>query len=58
MKTIYIGDGVYASFDGYYFTLTTGTPTNTKDKIYLEPDILESFLNFVKTCKGDNEDEN
>jgi len=40
----YIGDSVYADFDGYSYILTTENgygPTNT---IYLEPAVLNAFI--------------
>jgi hypothetical protein len=38
----YLGDGVYAEFDGYGFWLRTGDHRDDRcdDKIYLEPEIL------------------
>lgn len=57
MKTVYLGDGLYARYDGYDFALMANSATAPTDTIYLEPDTLEAFLNFVKACKGDGEDE-
>lgn len=46
----YLGDGVYAEFDGYGIWLRTG---NHQDhlcdaKIYMEPDIIDSLNQFVE----------
>jgi len=48
----YIGDGVYASFDGYYIWLDTRAqePVN---KIALEPGVWEQLEQFVKDVKAD-----
>ena len=44
----YLGDGVYADFNGYEVILTTedGTeiPTNT---ICLEPEVIEALLKYL-----------
>jgi len=44
----YIGDGVYAFFDGYGILLTTGNHDENKcdNKIYLEPNVLSSLNRF------------
>lgn len=47
-NSVYVGDGLYASHDGYMFWLKT--PQG--NEVALEPDVLRSFLDFVgKTCK-------
>jgi len=38
---VYLGDAVYASFDGYQVCLRTGDANN--QVIYLEPDVLHSL---------------
>jgi len=47
----YLGDSVYAEFDGDGIVLTTengfGGPSN---KIYLEPEILANLNLFVDKC--------
>lgn len=40
-EKMYIGDGVYASFDGYHIVLTT----QEGETIYLEADV---FVNLIK----------
>jgi hypothetical protein len=46
----YLGDGVYADFDGYHVVLTTenGVSTNT---VYLEPDVLEHLEMYVEALR-------
>lgn len=47
MKEIYLGDGLYASFDGWQFTLRA--PRATGDHyVALEPIVLERFMEYVK----------
>lgn len=45
---IYLGDGVYASFDGYQFCLTTEDGISITNTIYLEPKVVEAFVRFKK----------
>ncbi len=42
----YLGDGLYASHDGFSFILRA--PRDGGDhSVYLEPEVLEDFLRFV-----------
>ena len=55
----YLGDGVYASYDGYYIWLDLRGQDNTT-KIALEPPVFLNLLAFkakVTKRKGNNEDE-
>lgn len=44
----YLGDGVYAEWDGEYIILRTGDHRDgyCDNKIYLEPEVLKSFNKF------------
>lgn len=42
----YIGDGVYAGFDGYGVWLHANDHRTPTDKVYLEPDVLEALNRF------------
>jgi hypothetical protein len=43
----YLGDGLYASFDGYQIKLRA--PRDGADhEVYLEPLVLENFLDWIK----------
>lgn len=44
-KSIYIGDGVYASFDGYAVALAVNHHDNKV--IVLEPEVWENLVRFV-----------
>ena len=55
MKT-YLGDSVYASFDGWMIKLEANDASET---IYLEPQVLDALNEFAKECfntSNDNED--
>lgn len=49
----YLGDAVYASYDGYGVMLTTGhhEPHKASNRIVLEPEIIEAFISYVATLK-------
>ena len=56
MTKSYIGDSVYADFDGYAIVLTTenGLPGDPSNTIVLEPDTYEGLLLYVNSL-GDRE---
>jgi hypothetical protein len=39
----YLGDQVYADYDGFHVTLTTENGIQTTNIIYLEPAVLQAF---------------
>lgn len=45
---VYLGDSVYAEFDGYAIILTTenGLPSDPSNTIILEPEILERLTEY------------
>lgn len=45
----YLGDSVYASFDGYAVKLTTENGFGPSNTIYLEPEILQRLISVA--CK-------
>lgn len=49
----YLGDGVYAAFDGYGIWLRTGNHQDhlCDDKIYIEPDVMDSLNRFIEHLK-------
>jgi hypothetical protein len=44
----YLGDGVYAIFDGYGIWLHANDHENPTDRVYLEPSVLSALNNFAK----------
>jgi hypothetical protein len=61
----YLGDSVYAEYDGSEIILTTGDAAKEtdvkyrtslkkwqKNRIYLDPLVVERFLNYVKSLKS------
>lgn len=44
----YLGDGLYASFDGYMVRLYASNGMQVTNEVWLEPEVLESFKIFMK----------
>lgn len=44
----YLGDGVYADFDGYQLVLTTEHGVRTTNTIYLEPDVYAALMRYAE----------
>ena len=50
---LYLGDSVYAKWDGYHIILTTenGLPEDPSNKIYLEEAVIYNLLKMIDTIK-------
>jgi hypothetical protein len=48
-KKAYLGDGVYAAFDGFGIWLTAEDGIIATDAIYVEPAVLDSLLRFYRS---------
>lgn len=46
LKSEYLGDGVYASHDGYQIILTTETETYGQSVIFLEPMVFYELVAY------------
>ena len=59
-EQVYLGDGVYASFDGYYIQIAVNHHTNIV--VALEDEVLDSLIQYAnkvfnknyKNVKDDN----
>lgn len=54
---IYLGDSVYADFNGYYIILTTDNGCGATNTIVLEPSVYDALIQFnerVKQFKSNN----
>jgi hypothetical protein len=47
----YLGDSVYAEFDGFGIVLTTENGMGASNTIVLEPDVLRALNEFVERIK-------
>ncbi len=46
----YLGDGLYAKFDGWSFWLRAPRPTGDH-YVAMEPEVLASFLEFIRAAR-------
>lgn len=51
VEKIYLGDSVYAAFDGYALTLTTENGLGPSNTIVLEPKVYESLVKYVAVLR-------
>lgn len=56
-RKVYLGDSVYASFDGYAVILTTenGYLDDPRNRIALEPFVLHAMNNYVHGLTNERE---
>jgi hypothetical protein len=47
----YLGDAVYAIYDGYGYWLRLNDHRNKEGQIYLEWPVIDSLFAFVENCK-------
>ena len=50
----YLGDGLYADFDGYQIILSANDRVvgeHSTDKVALEPGVVDNFINYVKKLR-------
>ena len=55
MKKVYLGDSVYADFDGYGIVLTTENGYGPSNKIVLEPEVLDALDLYRKSWRDELE---
>lgn len=48
---VYLGDGLYASFDGWQIELYAWNGEEKNNHVYLEPTVLAAFLRYVESLK-------
>ena len=52
IEKVYLGDGVYADFDGYHIVLTTEDGIETTNTIYLEAAVLNALNRYRKAVES------
>ncbi len=50
-KETYLGDGLYAVYDGYHIELRAHDMNNPTDRVYLDDKVLANFEQFVKSIR-------
>lgn len=48
LNKVYLGDGVYADFDGYHIVLTTEDGVRVTNRICLEDQVFENLVRLAK----------
>jgi hypothetical protein len=48
----YLGDGVYADYDGFHIILTTENGMETTNEILLDPRVCISLQNYIRIIEG------
>lgn len=52
----YLGDGLYADYDGEHIVLTAENGITATDTVYLNREVFEALLSFEKRLREGNED--
>ena len=52
----YLGDGLYAKFDGYQIELYASDGIRKTNVVYLEPGVLSAFFAYVDRLKNKPEE--
>lgn len=47
----YLGDGLYAIFDGYGIWLHANDHENPTDRVFLEPEVFQALVDFEQLSK-------
>lgn len=47
----YVGDGVYLSYDGFHFVLTTENGISVQNEIFLDPQVTDTLIKIIETRK-------
>ena len=50
---MYLGDGVYAVFDGYHIVLTKENGYSDINKIFLEGDVMKQLIDYYNRLKDE-----
>jgi len=51
----YLGDGLYASFDGYQIRLRAPRGFGVDHEVFLDQTTLRAFLGFIEHCRNESE---
>lgn len=51
LEPVYLGDGLYAQYDGYQIELYASDGIRKTNQVYLEPGVLSKFFDYVSELK-------
>lgn len=54
-KRVYLGDGLYADFDGYQIALNANNGIYDYATVYLDPGVLKEFLVYIEMLNESEE---
>lgn len=54
MKHTYLGDGVYAYFDGYQVLIYKSNGVDRSEEIALEPEVLAALIDYDKEVRREH----
>jgi len=57
MNETYLGDGLYASFDGWQIKLRAPRGFEGDHEVFLEPEVLIEFLLFIEQIRKKRKDD-
>ncbi len=55
-KPVYLGDGLYAKFDGYQIYLMANSHEHPTDTVALDGHTLSAFIKYIDSLKVEDED--
>ena len=50
-KKRYLGDGVYAMWDGFMVRITTENGFTTTNTVYFEPEVVDALLEYISVVR-------
>lgn len=53
IQKTYLGDGVYAWFDGFNYVLQTSDGIRVTNEIVMEPEVVHAFMVFKQGIEND-----
>lgn len=56
-KPVYLGDGLYARFDGYQIYLMANSHINPTDTVALDSHTLSAFIRYIDSLNVEDKDE-
>lgn len=53
-EKVYLGDGLYAIFDGYQFKVTAEDGYCATNTVYFDRQVLATFIKYTQNILGDS----
>ena len=51
-RKAYLGDGLYADFDGYHIVLTAENGVETTNTVYLDPAVFDALVAYNEKLRA------